>query len=148
MLAISPVAIDALESSDYRKTSMTETLQGAAPRRRVVVVDDEKVIANTLAIILNNAGFEAKAAFCADDAIVLAESFRPDLMIADVIMPGMSGIEVAIIIRDKLPNCKILLFSGQAATSDMLDTARSQGYDFEILAKPVHPADLLARLHG
>jgi CheY-like chemotaxis protein len=127
---------------------MTESLQGAASRRRVIVVDDEKVIANTLAIILNNAGFEAKAAFCGEEAVVLAESFCPDLLIADVIMPEMSGIEAAIIVRDKLPNCKILLFSGQAATSDMLDTARSQGYDFEILAKPVHPADLLQRLRG
>jgi DNA-binding response OmpR family regulator len=127
---------------------MTESLQGAAPRRRVVVVDDEKVIANTLAIILNNAGLEAKAAFSGEEAIILTESFRPDLLIADVIMPGMSGIEVAIIVRHKLPNCEILLFSGQATTSDMLDTARSQGYDFEILAKPVHPADLLERLRG
>jgi DNA-binding response OmpR family regulator len=125
---------------------MTESLQRAASRRRVIVVDDEKVIANTLAIILNNAGFEAKAAFCGEEAVILTESFRPDLLIADVIMPGMSGIEVAIVVREKLPNCKILLFSGQAATSDMLDTARSQGYDFQILAKPVHPADLLETL--
>jgi hypothetical protein len=47
-----------------------------------------------------------------------------------------------------LPKCKILLFSGQAATADLLDRARSQGHEFEILAKPVHPQDLLARLRS
>jgi DNA-binding response OmpR family regulator len=127
---------------------MTESLQRAADRPRVVVVDDEKVIANTLAIILNNAGFEARAAFCGEEAIELTKNFSPDLLIADVIMPGMSGVEAAMIVRNRLPNGKILLFSGQAATLDVLDTARSQGYEFEILAKPFHPTDLLERLRG
>ena len=47
-----------------------------------------------------------------------------------------------------LPDCKVLLFSGQAETCDLLKEARIRGYDFEILAKPVHPADLLARLRN
>jgi DNA-binding NarL/FixJ family response regulator len=61
-------------------------------------------------------------------------------------MPGLSGIEVAIMVRDRLPNCRILLLSGQAATADLLENARTRGYDFEILAKPIHPALLLERL--
>ena len=125
---------------------MSESLHGAASSRRVVVVDDERLIAKTLEIILNNAGFEARAAFSGEEAVELVESFLPDLLIADVIMPGMSGIEVAIFVRNKLPQCRILLFSGQAATSDLLDNARSRGYEFEILAKPVHPTGLLERL--
>jgi hypothetical protein len=58
----------------------------------------------------------------------------------------MTGIEAAIITRAKLPNCKILLFSGQAATVQLLEQARAQGHEFEILSKPIHPADLLERL--
>jgi CheY-like chemotaxis protein len=58
----------------------------------------------------------------------------------------MNGIEAAIEIRKFLPNCKILLFSGQAATADLLEKARAKGHEFEILAKPVHPQDLLARI--
>jgi hypothetical protein len=65
-----------------------------------------------------------------------------------VIMTDMNGIDAAITIRTMLPKCKILLFSGQAATADLLDRARSQGHEFEILAKPVHPQDLLARLRS
>jgi CheY-like chemotaxis protein len=71
---------------------------------------------------------------------------HPDLVISDVVMPDMDGIEAAIQIRRFLPSCKILLFSGQAVTADLLENARARGHDFEILAKPVHPQDLLAKL--
>ena len=63
-------------------------------------------------------------------------------------MTGITGIEAAIEVRAKLPSCKILLFSGQAATADLLEKARAQGHEFEILAKPVHPTDLLAKLRS
>ena len=126
---------------------MTETT-GTQPRAKVLVADDEQVIANTLAIILNQAGFEAKAVYSGEKAVEALDSFRPDMLISDVIMTGMTGIEAAIETRTRLPHCKILLFSGQAATADLLDKARSQGHEFEILAKPVHPTDLLAKLRG
>jgi CheY-like chemotaxis protein len=70
------------------------------------------------------------------------------MLISDVIMTDLNGIDAAIKIRELLPECKILLFSGQAATADLLDRARGQGHEFEILAKPVHPQDLLARLRS
>ena len=117
-------------------------------KSRVLVADDEQVIANTLAIILNQAGFEARAVYSGESAVESIDSFRPDMLISDVIMTGMTGIEAAIQVRAKLPGCKILLFSGQAATADLLEKARAQGHEFEILAKPVHPTDLLAKLRG
>ncbi len=113
---------------------------------RVLVVDDERVIADTRAIILNQHGFEASAVYTGTGAVERAKTIRPDLIISDVIMPDMNGIEAAIHIRGFLPGCKILLFSGQAATADLLESARAQGHEFEILAKPVHPQDLLAKL--
>jgi len=63
-------------------------------------------------------------------------------------MPGMNGIEMAITIRDLFPLCKILLFSGQAATAELLADAKDRGYDFELLVKPIHPEDLLAKLQS
>ncbi len=120
----------------------------AGKRPRVLVVDDEQVIADTLAKILEINGFEASAVYDGVSAVATARSIKPDLIISDVIMAEMNGIEAAIEIRGFLPDCKILLFSGQAATADLLETARAQGHDFEILAKPVHPSDLLARLKG
>jgi CheY-like chemotaxis protein len=113
---------------------------------RVLVADDERVIADTLSMILNQSGFEARAVHSGEGAVELAESFQPDMLISDVIMADLNGIDAAIRIRALLPEIKILLFSGQAATADLLEKARKDGYEFDILAKPVHPQDLLARL--
>jgi DNA-binding response OmpR family regulator len=115
---------------------------------KVLVADDERVIADTLAIILNQSGFEATAVYTGEKAVEIAKTLRPDMLISDVIMTDLNGIDAAIRIREILPACKILLFSGQAATADLLDRARGQGHEFEILAKPVHPQDLLARLRS
>ncbi len=118
----------------------------AGKKPRVLVVDDEQVIADTLAKILDLNGYDASAVYTGTAAVESARSLRPDLIISDVIMPDMNGIEAAISIRSFLPSCKILLFSGQAATADLLEDARAHGHEFEILAKPVHPSDLLAKL--
>lgn len=123
-------------------------MAGNHAKPRVLVADDERVIADTLAMILNQSGFDARAVYSGDKALELASSFGPDMLICDVIMPGLNGIDAAIKVRALLPNIKILLFSGQAATADLLEKAREEGYEFEILAKPVHPQDLLARLRG
>ena len=115
---------------------------------RILVADDERVIADTLAMILNQSGFEARAVYSGEGALELAESFQPDMLISDVIMADLNGIDAAIRIRALLPSIKILLFSGQAATADLLEKARKDGYEFDILAKPVHPQDLLNRLRA
>jgi CheY-like chemotaxis protein len=119
-----------------------------AERSRVLVVDDERVIADTLAMILNQSGFEARPVYSGEKALELASEWKPDMLISDVIMADLNGIEVAIRTRALLPKIKILLFSGQAATADLLEKARARGYEFEILAKPVHPQDLLSRLRN
>jgi DNA-binding response OmpR family regulator len=125
-------------------------MKGPVPHMKpvVFVVDDEAVIAQTLAVILNQAGFQATAFDRPEKAIAARAELAPDLLISDVMMPGMTGVELAIHFREAQPDCKILLFSGQAATADLLREAREQGYDFDLLSKPVHPADLLAKLRA
>ena len=115
---------------------------------KVLVADDERVIADTLAMILNQSGFEARAVYSGEKAVEMAPDFQPNMLISDVIMADLNGIDAAIRIRELLPSIKILLFSGQAATADLLEKARTNGYEFEILAKPVHPQDLLSRLRA
>ncbi|MGH9522873.1 MAG: response regulator [Terriglobales bacterium] len=112
--------------------------------RFILVVDDEKRIADTLALILSAKGYASKAAYDGAEALALCDERVPDLVISDVVMPVMNGIDLAIAVRRSFSTCKALLFSGQAATADMLEQASSQGYRFELLAKPLHPADLLA----
>src|SRR5215472_9227965 len=115
---------------------MATSSSGSKPKPKVLVVDDERVIADTLAIILNQHGYDASPVYTGTAAVERARAVRPDL----------NGIEAAINIRRFLPECKILLFSGQAATANLLESARAQGHEFEILAKPIHPQDLLAKL--
>ena len=113
---------------------------------RVFVVDDEPVIATSLAIILRQAGFETKSFTEPLEALKAALSGAPDLLISDVVMPQLSGIDLAIRMQERCPDCEVLLFSGQAATAGMLETARANGHNFELLLKPVHPKDLLREI--
>ena len=113
------------------------------PVPRIFVVDDEPVIASTLAAILQMNGFSAKFFTCPLDALAAARLKAPDLLISDVAMPGISGIELAIQMRALFPTCKVLLFSGQAATLDLLQDAHAQGHDFDLLQKPVPPTEFL-----
>ncbi len=116
----------------------------SAYRPVVLVVDDESAIADTLTEILSRSGYAAMASYDGNDALETALLTPPEMLITDVILPGMSGVELAITMRRIFPDCKILLFSGQASTADLLASAKSQGHHFTLLSKPVHPRDLLA----
>lgn len=112
----------------------------------VLVVDDERVIADTLSTILSKNGFAPITAYDGKTALELAAIIPPDLLLTDVAMPGMTGVDLAIAIAGSIPDCKILLFSGQASTVDLLDRARHEGHHFNLLSKPVHPTDMLKRI--
>lgn len=114
--------------------------------RRIFVVDDEKVISDTLCAILRLHGFDARAFYDAQSALAACEATPPEIVISDVVMAGMNGIEMAIQIRGRIPSCRILLFSGQSSSQSLLEAAKLGGYVFDFLMKPVHPADLLAKL--
>jgi CheY-like chemotaxis protein len=113
----------------------------------ILIADDERVIADTLAIILSRSGFTTFTASDGLQALEMAELVSPQLLISDVVMPGMTGVELAIALTSTQPACKVLLFSGQAATVDLLAQARQSGHNFTALTKPVHPTDLLKRVY-
>jgi len=117
-----------------------------AYRPVILVVDDESVIADTLTEILSRSGYAAMAAYDAAEALETALIAPPEMLITDVVLPGMTGIELALKMRHIFPDCKILLFSGQAATVDLLITAERSGHRFNLLNKPIHPKELLARV--
>jgi DNA-binding NtrC family response regulator len=112
--------------------------------RLVLIVDDEVRIADTLAAILRQSGFRTMVAYDAESALKIAQATPPDLLLSDVVMTGMSGVDLALTVRQTMPKCKILLFSGQAATMDLLAAARDAGESFTILATPLHPTKLRA----
>jgi DNA-binding response OmpR family regulator len=127
-----------------------DRLTPAAPKQQpaVLVVDDERVIADTLSIILGRNGFTVQTAYDGESALEKARAVTPQLLLSDVMLgPGIDGIQLAIAIVQACPGCKVLLFSGHAATADLLAKAREAGHDFALMTKPVHPADLLARIN-
>jgi DNA-binding NtrC family response regulator len=116
------------------------------PSHLVFVVDDRTVVAETLVMVLNQAGFRAMA-FDDPTVALSAVSIKcPDVLISDVIMPRMTGIDLAMRVRNAHPKCKVLLYSGQMQTAGLLEQAKKEGHEFEILAKPIQPEELLQRL--
>jgi CheY-like chemotaxis protein len=109
-------------------------------KTKIIVADDEQVVADSLVAILKQAGFDARAVYSGEMAVEMARDFQPDKLISDVFMTGITGIEAAIQVRTMLPSCQILLCSGQPQTADL-----AQG-EFDVSRKPIDPADLLARL--
>jgi CheY-like chemotaxis protein len=113
---------------------------------RILVVDDEALIADTIVQILNRNGFIAEAAYSGSEAIEIARRHCPDLLLSDVLMPNIDGVEAAIAIREICPDTRIVLFSGQAATVEILQRAKQRGHTFELLPKPIHPTQLIKHL--
>jgi DNA-binding NtrC family response regulator len=113
--------------------------------RRILIVDDERAIADTLTLIFTMQHYDARAVYSAEGAIETLAEWRPDLAILDVILPEMNGIDLAIVIKANYPACHVLLFSGHANTAILLEEAGRKGHQFEVLAKPVHPTVMLER---
>jgi len=116
----------------------------APPKHRIFVVDNEHMIAWSLAEILNNRGFDATPFTKPMEALNATRQGQVDLLISDILMPGMSGTELAVQVLEHRPDCKVVLFSGQAGIGDVLEIAEK--HRFEVLLKPVHPEALLKRI--
>ncbi len=105
-----------------------------------MIVDDERVIGDTLVLIFGASGYLGRAVYSAEQALEIIPEWRPELAIIDVCLPKMNGIELAIWVKAEYPECRISLFSGQPATSELLASAAQS---FDILTKPVHPVEML-----
>lgn len=111
---------------------------------RVLVVDDEQAIADTLALILNRSGHECRAVYSAAEAVSAASTFRPNALVSDVLMPGMNGIELARYFAEHFTGCKVLLMSGYNSAIDIAQSFLPDGHFLHILTKPVLPQTVLA----
>jgi CheY-like chemotaxis protein len=128
------------------KRQKSERGKSRHKKTKVLVVDDEHLIADTTTEILTQSGFHAACAYDGPSALAMASQLVPDIVITDVVMPKMNGVQLAIAIRKILPSAEVILLSGQAGISDIVERGRKEGYSFELIAKPVHPEKLLRRL--
>jgi DNA-binding NtrC family response regulator len=113
--------------------------------RRIFVVDDEKIIADTLTAILNARGYQASAFYTAGTVLQVALDSRPDLLITDVALDpdSINGIDLATYLERIYPDLRVLLVSGHIGTGELLQQAQREGHDFPLLSKPVPPEELL-----
>lgn len=118
-------------------------MSGSPIQRRIYLVDDEHLIVSTLAQILCLRGFDATGFTESLLALEAARSEAPDLLISDIVMPQLSGIDLAIQVQGDCPGCRVILFSGQANLDDLLEVPGDKAQGFELLAKPIHPDVLL-----
>jgi CheY-like chemotaxis protein len=112
----------------------------------ILIVDDERLIADTLSLIFRGEGYEAFTAYNGLLGLDAARKLRPNLILTDVVMPGLDGVAMAIEILTILPHVPVLLFSGQAVTVDLLEHAEKKGFHFEVMQKPVRPEEIIRKV--
>jgi CheY-like chemotaxis protein len=134
------------EAGPLAVSSESEAAEPGARTRTILVVDDEKRIADTLGEILRAYDFEPTVAYDGWEALEALRHFRPDFILSDVLMPRMNGVELAIAAQNLCPSTKILLFSGQAGITEILESGKRRGFTFPVIAKPLHPLKLVQQL--
>ncbi len=115
---------------------------------KILIADDEAVIADTLALILNQSGFVAAAVPNGQAAVRLAADWSPDILLTDLVMPRLNGFEAAKRICARHPRCRVFLLSAQLPARELLEDPCAEFYGFQFLAKPIHPSLLLGRLRA
>lgn len=130
----------------YNTVLNPEQIRAMQTHSKILIIDDERLIATTLAEILKTEGYEIATAFNGEDAVRIARRFRPDFLLSDIAMPGLNGVQAVLQIREFLPDAHVLFISGHARSSEVLQEAQAKGYEFELALKPLNPRDLLDKV--
>ena len=115
---------------------------------KILVVEDEAVVLHTLELILKQNGYDVRGARDGHEAFAIAPAFQPDVLLCDINLPDVDGINIALRLKRELPQVRVVLLSGEISSAELLDRARRNGYTFEVLAKPTDPQELLRVLAG
>src|SRR4051794_8863735 len=120
--------------------SMTDQRRG-----KILVVDDEPTIAEIVARYLERANYETRIAGDGHAALARAATWHPDLVVLDLMLPGLDGLEVMRLLREAGgPRVAIILLTARGAESDRIDGLRLGADDYVV--KPFSPAELVARV--
>ena len=112
--------------------------------RRILVVDDEHLVADTLKLIFGLRGFTCKVAYSTDEALACAQDFRPDLLLCDISMPHRDGMELMREFNQTLPSCRVLVLTGYSYNLERVqEESRNMAQPVAVFCKPCQPADLL-----
>jgi CheY-like chemotaxis protein len=113
-------------------------------KQRVLVVDDDKLVADTLSLIFKANGFDAEACYSAAEGLERARTYDPELLLCDVTMPEIPGLELAARINHEMPGCKILMLTAYSTNlAKVGEQSQKMGRPMNVLSKPCRPEDLL-----
>ena len=116
----------------------------AATKARVLIVDDEREFAEALAERLRLRGYAARAVFSAPEAAAAAGAEPPDVVLLDLSLPGVRGVELLLTLRQTLPQADIILLSGHLDLAEKIEGLRLDA--FGTLLKPVELPELIAKI--
>ena len=122
------------------------TPNAATPEARLLVVDDEPNIVELLSASLRYAGFEVAVARSGPEAVRAAREFRPDLMLLDVMMPGMDGFDVLRRLRSDGTRVPVLFLTARDSTEDKISGLTLGGDDY--VTKPFSLEEVIARIRA
>ncbi|KXP00995.1 MtrAB system response regulator MtrA [Tsukamurella pseudospumae] len=112
---------------------------------RILVIDDDPALAEMLTIVLRNEGFDSTVVGDGTQALSAAREFRPDLVLLDLMLPGMNGIDVCRVLRAD-SSVPIVMLTAKADTVDVVLGLESGADDYVI--KPFKPKELVARVRA
>jgi len=128
-----------------RLTTSDHQRMNTGQRGRVLVVDDEPTIAEIVARYLERAGYETRSAADGHAALARASTWHPDLVVLDLMLPGLDGLEVMRLLRETGgPRVAVILLTAKGEESDRIDGLRLGADDYVV--KPFSPAELVARV--
>ena len=117
-------------------------------KQRILVIDDDRLVADTLSLVFAANGFEAEARYSAATGMERARSFEPQLVLCDVSMPEETGLELADRLGREMPHTRVLMFSGFGSNAAKVDAHSSRtGRPLRLVRKPCRPEDLLHECH-
>ncbi len=121
-------------------------MRGDQVARTILVVDDEESILQSLEGILTDEGFDAITVQSGAEALEKIEEVMPDLVLLDIWMPGMDGIETLIKIKEVNPNLQVVMMSGHGTIETAVKATKVGAYDF--IEKPLSLEKLLLSVNN
>lgn len=118
-------------------------------KRRVLIVDDDRLVADTLSLVFRSNGFQTEACYSAAEALERARSFAPELLLCDVTMPEETGLQLAEKVHTEMPECKVLMltaYAGNLAKVELYSAKTKR--PLKLLSKPCRPELLLEEVEA
>jgi CheY-like chemotaxis protein len=113
-------------------------------KQRVLVVDDDKLVADTLNLIFLANGFQSEARYSAAEALERARTFDPQLLLCDVSMPEGTGLQLVDQIHKELPQTRLLMLTAYSSNAEKVEAhSNTLGRPLKLLSKPCRPEELL-----